>query len=730
MICSPISIQHSRPCGFPPLGLVARRLLWLLVFIFAILSAPASTAGSISLSNLTQTYNGTARSATVTTVPSGLPHTITYNGSTTAPVNAGSYAVVATLVDEPVSATGTLVINKANLSISFPSLAEKNYGNPPYTISATVNPTASGLAASFACSNPEVATVSGNTVTIVGAGTTTITASQAGNANYNPAPDVNRTLTVIGLPQTVTLSPLPAVNQYGDAPFSVSGSSSTGLPVSFRSSDPTVATVSGNTVTMVGAGHCSIIAEQAGNSVYAYASMARPLIVAPGDLPMPPPAISTIYDGSPKAIDPVTLPSGAATQIRYRLADQTAPDPVPQLAFQNGPNTLANSYSSIGLQANGYWSMGKSIGLAGTARKLHSCDVTLVTWAQYNTVVNYGYLNWANDNPGLVVPPPDINNMTPGNTGGWYHPITLAIYDYDDDAQTWKCLAEKTVTTLIPWRPMKLANGNNYTNNGYAFRVPFTFPDGIILPDDVFVSVGFNTNTHGRQPIKAAGPYEALNVAHPGSVSAGTDYYPGYIFYEKDWDWWSPNSLGGPMLRLWTVPTNETQTPPVNVGTYEVKTIPTGKGVPLVPAIASLTISYDFAGWTETEIAAGRLPAGQSGDSDDPDKDGFTNLQEYAFNLNPGAPDTALPGHPARLSFLPPHLGFTYRRNLQAVDLTYLIEGTGNLSDPESWNPLVPLFESTVADDGATRVIEATVPKPSDTPGYFLRLKVSRNPVP
>ena len=1181
--------------GSTRLGLAAGWMVWLFVFIFPVLSVSASTPASISLSNLTHTYNGSAKSATVTTVPSGLAYTITYNGSTTAPVNAGSYAVVATLVDEPVTATGTLVINKANISISFPSLAEKNYGSPPYTISATVNPTSSGLVASFASSDPEIATVSGNTVTIVGAGTTTITASQPGNANYNPAADVNRTLTVVGLPQTVTLDTFPAGKTYGDAPFSVSGSSSTGLPVTFRSSDPSVATVSGNIVTMVGAGHCSIIAEQVGNSVYAEASMARPLTVTPADLPMPPPAISTLYDGSPKGIDPVNLPGGAATQIRYRLADQPDPGPVPQLAFQNGPNTLANSYLSIGLHANGYWSMGKSIGLAGTARKLHSCDVTLVTWAQYNTVVNYGFLNWANNNPGLVVPPPDINNMTPGNTGGWYHPITLTIHDYDDEARTWRCLAEQTVTTLIPWRPMKLANGSSYTSNGYAFRVPFTFPDGVILPDDVFVSVGFNTSTQGRQSIGAVGPYDALNIANPGSVIAGTDNYPDYTFYEKNWDWWSPKSTGGPMLRLWTVPTNETLTPPVaagtyhvktvltgrgvqgaattamtigkaqatvtlgdlsttytgtpksasvttvpeglavtltydgsesaptgvgsysvvatvndpnhegtavgtlvigkvsqtiafgslpagkkygdgpiavgatvntglpitfrssdpsvatvsgniitivgagqcsifaiqegdashayaavaqplfvapadhlslppativrtydgapkgidpatlsvgaasqiryrnqnqhepapvpqvvfqngpdnlapsyssvglqangywglgkaiglggsarklhscdvtlvtwarynneanygflnwantnpslvvppspgisipgnsggwyhpvtltifdyddaagtwtclarktvqalipwrpmtladgttypynghafrvefsfpdgvilpddvfvsvnfntslhgeqplgsagpydalnlaqpgvvsigtdhypdstiywknwhwfgpddpsgpmlrlrtvptnesltpptDVGTYEVKTVPTGIGVSIPAAISTLTIGYDFAGWKAREIAEGRLPAGQSGDTDDPDKDGLTNLQEYAFNLNPGAPESGLPGHPARLSFLPPHLGFTYRRNPQAVDLTYSIEGSNDLADPASWNPLAPLEENMLSDDGETRVIEATVPKPADAPGYFLRLKVSRNPLP
>ena len=45
-------------------------------------------------------------------------------------------------------------------------------------------------------SNPGVATVTGNTITITGAGTTVITAMQAGSDGFFPAPNVARTLTV------------------------------------------------------------------------------------------------------------------------------------------------------------------------------------------------------------------------------------------------------------------------------------------------------------------------------------------------------------------------------------------------------------------------------------------------------------------------------------------------------------------------------------------------------
>src|SRR6267378_1659272 len=47
------------------------------------------------LSGLVQTYDGTAKPVTVTTVPSELPVSVSYDGSPNAPANAGSYTVLA-----------------------------------------------------------------------------------------------------------------------------------------------------------------------------------------------------------------------------------------------------------------------------------------------------------------------------------------------------------------------------------------------------------------------------------------------------------------------------------------------------------------------------------------------------------------------------------------------------------------------------------------------------------
>lgn len=77
--------------------------------------------------------------------------------------------------------------------LSFAPLPAKSYGFPSFTLTAS---SSSGLPLVYTSSHPEVATISGNTVNIIGIGTTTIRASQAGNSTYIGATEVARTLTV------------------------------------------------------------------------------------------------------------------------------------------------------------------------------------------------------------------------------------------------------------------------------------------------------------------------------------------------------------------------------------------------------------------------------------------------------------------------------------------------------------------------------------------------------
>lgn len=88
----------------------------------------------------------------------------------------------------------SFTVTQGDQTISFGALASKRINDAPFTVSATGG--ASGNPVTFASQTPAVCTVAGNTVTLVTTGTCTVRASQAGNANYNAAADVDQSFTV------------------------------------------------------------------------------------------------------------------------------------------------------------------------------------------------------------------------------------------------------------------------------------------------------------------------------------------------------------------------------------------------------------------------------------------------------------------------------------------------------------------------------------------------------
>jgi len=100
------------------------------------------------------------------------------------------------------SSTATISLAVKNpQTITFDALAAKTYGDATFDLAAT---STSGLAVSYSSDNTAVATVSGSTVSIVGAGTANITASQVGDATYVAADNVIKQLTVNKKALTVT----------------------------------------------------------------------------------------------------------------------------------------------------------------------------------------------------------------------------------------------------------------------------------------------------------------------------------------------------------------------------------------------------------------------------------------------------------------------------------------------------------------------------------------------
>ncbi len=268
------------------------------VNLSGILCGNVSTPGTISgtqtiLAGSSNTYSVAAvvgATSYTWTLPSGWTGTSTTNSITAiASSTSGNVSVSASNTCGPSIGSSSLAItvNKQNQTITFNALSAKAMGDAAFNLTATAT---SALPVTYASSNPAVATINGSTVALIGAGTTTITASQAGNDIFNAATNVLRDLVVNKGNQTITFAALTS-KAIGNAPFALTASSSSGLAIEYSSSNTSIATISGNTVTLVAPGSVTINANQAGNANYNAATQvsqifcvnpAKPTITATG----------------------------------------------------------------------------------------------------------------------------------------------------------------------------------------------------------------------------------------------------------------------------------------------------------------------------------------------------------------------------------------------------------------------------------------------------------------
>jgi hypothetical protein len=215
------------------------------------------------------------------------------------------------------SITEGVVVVKQNQTITFNTLPTKAYGDADFAPGATAS---SGLTVSYASSNTAVATIVSGNIHIVGAGTSTITASQAGDTNYNAASSVNQTLTVNKIDQTITFNAL-AAKVVGDADYSAGATASSGLTVSYASSNTAVATIVGGNIHIVGAGTATITASQSGNANYnAATSVPQTLTVTSPEVTNYAPTSSTILFGT---INSGTFSNLATNNSSYIVTNST-----------------------------------------------------------------------------------------------------------------------------------------------------------------------------------------------------------------------------------------------------------------------------------------------------------------------------------------------------------------------------------------------------------------------
>ncbi|MGA3162033.1 MAG: SBBP repeat-containing protein [Terracidiphilus sp.] len=174
--------------------------------------------------------------------------------------------------------TQELIVNQAPQAITgFTVASPVTFGVAPITLTATRGASLQPLVFSIIAGNnyatltPVDATHA--TLTITGAGTIVIAANELGNANYLAAPQVTQTLIVNQAAQAITFGALGTV-EFGVTPITLSATDTytpnSGNPITFTLiSGPGILT--GDVLTVTGAGPIVIEADQTGNQNYSAA---------------------------------------------------------------------------------------------------------------------------------------------------------------------------------------------------------------------------------------------------------------------------------------------------------------------------------------------------------------------------------------------------------------------------------------------------------------------------
>jgi hypothetical protein len=290
------------------------------VFVNGIPSQPATVAmtqsvATVTLSDLTQAYDGTAKSVSATTVPPGLSVALTYNGSASAPTNIGSYTVIGTVDDLSYtgSATNTLTITKGTAMVVLGNLSQ-TYDGSAKSVSVTTTPT--NLAVTVTYDGSANAPTNAGSYTVIGTVTDT---------NYQGA--ATNTLVVSKAGATVVLGNLSQT--YDGTARSVSVSTTpTNLPVNVTYNGSASAPTNAGNYTVIGTINDLNYAGSATNTLVVHKEAATIVL---GNLTQP-------YDGAARSVSVTTTPPNLAASVTYAGGGGSLP----------GPPTNIGTYSVTG----------------------------------------------------------------------------------------------------------------------------------------------------------------------------------------------------------------------------------------------------------------------------------------------------------------------------------------------------------------------------------------------
>jgi len=659
----------------------------------------------ISLANLATTYDGTAKSATATTTPASLSVTFTYNGSANPPVNAGSYAVVATLKDAKYQgrATGTLVISKGIATAVLGNLAATYDGTAK---SATATTTPAGLAVTFTYAAAATPPTNVGSYAVIGT---------INDTNYQGKS--TGTLVISKATATAVLGNLAAIYSGTSKPVTAI-TTPLGLPVTFTYNGS--ATMPGN------AGTYAVIATI--NHANYRGTATATLVISKATATVTLGSLAATYNGAAKAATATITPTGLAVTFTYDgLA--TAPKNVGSYAVVA---TINNTNYQGGAAGTLVISKGTATTKLGTLAVTYNGSAKPVTAtttpAGLAVILTYN---------GSVI--------TPANAGSYAIVATVNNPNYQGGTTGTLVISKATATVKLgnlaaSYSGVPISPTATTTPAGLA--VDFIYNGSATAPTNVgsYAVVATINDTNYKGSItgslvvsKAAATVALGNLAatYDGTVKSVT-----------------ATTVPGGLAVVLTY--NRTATVPTNVGSYAVVatinaanykggttgTLVVSKAVAGVLAAntrlsnnTSQAGTSSFASWAAALESSNGLAVGTIANEPDADfdHDGRSNLIEYAFGTSPVIANESAPRMPAARGTAS-HFVLRYQRDTALADLTFTAQASVDLATwraPGETGAPDGFADTLISTSGTLETHEASIPRTS-CGNVFMRVSVTR----
>jgi hypothetical protein len=403
----------------------------------------------------------------------------TISGNKVTPYNIGSTTIT---VSQPENARYTasstsavLTISKGNAEIGLFSFQPYEFGQPDIIIKDPGSK--SNGAWVYSSSNPQIANIIGNKISIKSAGQTLITAMQAETALFKSetktAPlTINKAEPLLG---QFVIHP----KRFGDLPFAIIAPTSTSnIFFNYTSSDESIASIVGGIVTIKKAGNVNITASQQETNNYLAKSITTTLVIGRKDNEIGSLVIGPKTYGDDNFIinQPSTLHNESS--FVYSSSDES-------VATIIGNNITIKEPGQTTITATQYGLLNYNIASTTALLIVNKKDSIIGNFAF--DPINYGISS-------ITITPPDTNN-TESNL--IYSSSDESVASINGNTILIKKVGETTITASLNESQHFLQASISTTliiNKGIAVIQPFLLPPATFGDDDVIISEPVSSN--------------------------------------------------------------------------------------------------------------------------------------------------------------------------------------------------------------------------------------------